>query len=213
MNKTLIIFTMLCTLGTPFKECNAHSSVPNCGDNYVRRSGEQGANKNESTACIGGTKYTLQLDEKHGRIVIMTNNGSPKTLHRFNRGLRPSLVGANGATAFLPIHLQPYIKRGILLYTSAIRSTSGDGGGQCGSGVEQHLHTLDIRQKHVRSVAHFLIVSCNEGIEMDNYDSNSGLGGIEITNNRLQINFLFYRGKSRYPKALVSDDLSKLDFL
>jgi hypothetical protein len=163
-------------------------------------------------ACQSGRTYELQYVKKSGRIVL-TADGKQHVLHRIPKGYDPSLVGADSAIGFLPDALQLYKAEQILLYTSSARTTSGTGGGQCGSGAEIYLNFLDVSATTPKLRSRILISSCERPIElMDQNISDGRLEGFSVVGNRLSLHFLFYEEQRGYPTATISSDFKKLVF-
>jgi hypothetical protein len=163
-----------------------------------------------SSICIGDRPFLLAY-KKHGHTISIRSSTGEKILHRIDNGYEPELVGADREIAFLPASLQPYGARQILLYTSAQRSTGGDGRGQCGSGVERFLHALDVSTKTPRLLSSVLIASCSKDIYL--YESESDADNFSIVDGQLRIKFLTYPGLDASPATgELSNDFKSLLF-
>lgn len=163
-----------------------------------------------SSICIGERPFLLAY-KKHGHTITIRSSTGEKILHRIDNGYEPERVGAEREIAFLPASVQPYGARNILLYTSAQRSTGGDGRGQCGSGVERFLHALDVSTKAPRLLSSVLIASCSKDIYL--YESESDEGNFWIIDGQLRIKFLNYPGQDASPATgLLSKDFKSLRF-
>jgi hypothetical protein len=132
-----------------------------------------------SGVCIRGKSYRLEYRQALKRIVLYIA-GRAFILHQIPAERDPKLVGADAIIGFLPDELQLYKKSGIAIYTSSIRTSSGTGGGQCGSGSEIFLNVLDTTRVRPHVVATILIGSCDRSIELDDQDIPAGkLGGYQ----------------------------------
>jgi hypothetical protein len=108
------------------------------------------------------TKIVLAVDKKEW------------VLQKISKGRYPDLVGADSVIGFLPDEFQLYKKSNILIYTSSIRTNSGSGGGQCGSGAEIFLNFLDMTGLRPHMVSSILIGSCDLSIELADQDISEG---------------------------------------
>jgi hypothetical protein len=167
----------------------------------------------ESTVCGPGGQYTLRYDVYSRTISVRDSSGWPVELEEVAHGLDPEFVGAATAIRFLPPRLQPYLNRSKLLYISALRSSAGDGGGQCGSGVEKYLNVLDVGGRP-RRTARVLITSCEQEIELAGMEmaGPDDLAGFAVHEDRLQVSFLSYGPREGSPVAMLSEDLLRLEF-
>ncbi len=165
-----------------------------------------------SIACLHGRSFKLVLNTK-ARRVFLIHKSLETTLHRIRPGFDPEVVGAGKFNAFLPEDLQPYLDKNILLYTTAVRTNGGNGGGQYGSGVEIFIHALDTRPVIPKTVSKILIGSCERTIELADFKmSLTELGDVSVVNNRLSLQFVNYGKRAGNLKALISIDYSRIDF-
>lgn len=108
---------------------------------------------------------------------------------------------------FLPEKLQIYKKNDVLVYVSSIRSSSGNGMGECGAGSEIYLDLIDISRKMPRLKSSILIGSCRESIELEEQEISKGkVGAITIVGNNLTSHFLNYKNMNGDPVAAISSD-------
>jgi hypothetical protein len=165
-----------------------------------------------SSACYKEQAYRLQYDRKAQKIVLWSEK-KRTVLHRIPGGYDPTLVGADEIIGFLPEALQPYVKENILLYISSIRTTNGDGGGQCGSGSEIYLNFLDVGSRSPKLRSSILIASCENTIELQDQNIPRGkFGEITVRDKKLVLHFLNYKNLEGYPTATVSSDFKRLEF-
>ncbi|XYJ11492.1 hypothetical protein ACSUZJ_05760 [Telluria sp. B2] len=159
-----------------------------------------------------GRVYRIRYVERRTRIELDVK-GKKTILHQIPKRFDPSLVGAEGFIGFLPEELQPYKGSGNLLYVSSIRTSGGNGGGQCGSGAEIFLNVLNVNAKIPRTQASVLIGSCEKSIELLDQDmSNDVLGAVAVGEGHLVLQFMSYEERSGYPIATLSNDLKNLRF-
>ena len=148
---------------------------------------------------------SLKYDQKK-RTVSLTANGRTIMIDRFLKNEGPELVGMEKFIRILPPGLQPYGDRGILLLNTARRSSSGDGGGQCGGGSEMHLHAVDLNKRPPRQVGKVLVGSCWEDLYPDETPTGpDDFSGYSVENGSLRIRFL---GRS----ARLAENLNELEF-
>lgn len=145
---------------------------------------------------------------------VTLHSGKRRTrLHKIPKGFEPEKIGAEGLIAFLPVEKQPYKNRDILLYTTAIRTNGGGGGGQCGSGAEIYLHVLNVRKKTPHVLSSTLIGSCSQSIELDEHDAGAKkFGALTVKDGRLGLKFLNYKSLEGSPTAFLAPDFKGLDF-
>lgn len=159
-----------------------------------------------------GKVYRIRYVERRTRIDLDVE-GEKIILHQIPKRFDPSLVGAERFIGFLPEELQPYKGSGNLLYVSSIRTSGGNGGGQCGSGAEIFLNVLNVKVKPPRTQASVLIGSCEKPIELLDQDmSNEVLGAVTVAEGHLVLQFMNYGELPGYPIATLSNDLKNLRF-
>ena len=160
-----------------------------------------------------GALLTLRYNNKSGKIILESPRGR-SILERIPRDYDPALTGADRYIGFLPVELQPYRRNRKLLYLSAIRSTGGNGGGECGAGSEIFLNVLDLANAHPQVMSRTLIGSCSKNIELSELSDPPGnLAGFSVADGRLHLDFLFYKEIEESLSALLSNDLKALEFL
>jgi len=209
MLHTLLLFSLLSLLtsseahasskGTKtHNQCNAKSLVP---DNRV-----------VSNLCVRGEIYRLFFDRNAGKIILVAKQHK-LTLQEILKGYDPSLVGADRFIGFLPDSLQPYLGKNMLLSVSAIRTSAGGGGGQCGAGAEIYLNVIDIAKPEPKLESKILIASCAESIELFDQDISSGaMNGISVVDDHLSLHFMNYKDFDGSPTATVAPDFTRLLF-
>ena len=88
--------------------------------------------------------------------------------------------------------LQPYKAENIVVYVSTIRTTGGNGRGQCGAGGEIYLNFLDLSPASPKVKSSILIGSCEKPIELvDQNLAESTLGDVSVVAGKLTLRFLF----------------------
>lgn len=144
-----------------------------------------------------GTYGRFFLHYAHGiSVVELRHAGRRITVLPIPSGYNPALVGAEKGNRFLPLSLQPYIGQGRLLLIVTRRTTGGDGGGQCGAGVEQYLKVVDVRASLPRIIASHLIESCAEGTELGSQGQDADpLPSLSVVGGRLRVRFLSYKNR------------------
>jgi hypothetical protein len=163
-------------------------------------------------ACIEGRTYQIKLVQGGSQIVVVSRKKAT-ILSKIPKGFDPTLVDADDLIGFLPDEFQPYKGKNTLVYLSSIRTTGGDGRGQCGSGVEIYLNFLDVAAGNPKLKSSILIGSCAKSIELLHQDlSHSKLGEIAVVEQKLSLKFLSYLDLEGYPVATISADFKKLEF-
>lgn len=162
--------------------------------------------------CIEGRIYQLKLAKANSQIVSVFGK-KVTVLSKIPKGFDPALVDADDLIGFLPDEFQAYKEKNTLVYISSIRTTGGDGRGQCGSGVEIYLNFLDVAHTTPKVKSSILIGSCTKPIELLHQDlSHSKLGEIAVVEQKLSLQFLSYLDLEGYPTATISSDFKTLEF-
>ncbi|MFC5479895.1 hypothetical protein [Massilia suwonensis] len=163
--------------------------------------------------CLNGLNYRIYYNKKTTSIVVKNKN-KEVTLQKIPKRYDPVIVGADTFIGFLPDKLQVYKDIGILAYISSIRTSGGDGKGQCGAGAEIFLNFLNIQHRMAPKVlSKILIGSCSESIEIMDQDLSSGiLGRLFVIDKKLSLQFMNYPEIEGYPTASISTDLKHLEF-
>lgn len=163
-------------------------------------------------ACLRGKVYRLEYDRKLRKILLFT--GRKKTiLQEISGKYDPALVGTEKLIGFLSDKLQVYRKSNVLLYTSAIRTNGGSGGGECGAGSEIYLNFLDLSTSSPQVKSKILIGSCDYSIELDEQDAFEGkIGDINVEGDKLFLHFLSYKKIQGSPTAIIAPDTKNLLF-
>ena len=208
--RKLILLSLACLLFKPALDANA-SVLPEDGKSTPSKS-TVAASRTVYPQKLHVGKHELSISYENNK-VMLKSDGADMILHKVSSGFEPSKVGAEQLNSFLPLELQAYKVRNILLYTTAIRSTGGNGSGQCGAGAEIRLHALDIGQSPPKVVSGVLIGSCLESIELADQDMNTlHLGALLVDGGRLRLKFLNYKTADGTPAAVLSKDLKHLQF-
>jgi hypothetical protein len=161
---------------------------------------------------VQGRVYLLKYIQEL-KIINLSVSGRNFGLQRMPQKRDVKLIGADAIIGFLPDELQLYKEAGILVYASAIRTSSGNGEGQCGSGAEVFLNFLDTMRNRPSVMSSILIGSCDRSIELDDQDISTGrLGNISKKDGKLHLHFLNYEKLEGSPTAVVASDLKKLIF-
>ena len=162
--------------------------------------------------CVGGRVYELKYVHGRGQIILRSARRE-SVLKKIPRGFDPSLVGGESLIGFLPDALQPYRTKNIVAYVSTIRSTGGNGRGQCGAGVEIYLNFLDLSLAFPKVKSSILIGSCEKPIELMEQDlSESALGDVSVVAGRLTLRFLSYPDLEGYPVCFCIARFQEADF-
>ena len=164
-------------------------------------------------ACLHGDRYKL---EYRRRKIALSSLAHTWILEKIPKDYDPALVGADEMIGFLPPSFQIYAARNILLYISSIRSSGGNGGGQCGSGSEIFLNVLDLSRTRPRVIARHLIESCKKSmsIRKTSEDGTSkSLGDIATRSGKVVITYGFHGDYEDDPIATLSDDFKRLKFV
>ena len=163
-----------------------------------------------SQLCHRGHVYSIVY--KANSVTLHSGKRGTR-LHKIPKGYEPEKIGAEGLIAFLPLEKQPYKDRDILLYTTAIRTKGGGGGGLCGSDAEFYLHALNLGKKTPHVLSSTLIGSCSQSIELDEYDAGAQrFGALTVNDGRLRLKFLNYKAIEGSPTAFLAPDFKGLDF-
>ncbi|MFT4256173.1 MAG: hypothetical protein QM599_04340 [Pseudoxanthomonas sp.] len=159
---------------------------------------------------LRGSEYRLRYDTKH-LLVILVANGKSHVIERIPRSLDPGLVDADGDIALLPVGLQPYLGDNKLLYVSIRRSSSGDGMGECGAGVEETLNVVDVASSP-RVISRILISSCLRNIALAGSETKeNNYAAFSVENGKLHVDFIHYQDQGKN-HSVLRDDLRGLDF-
>ena len=162
--------------------------------------------------CLSGEKLTLEYQRK-GRKVTLHVQGHPIVIEQFDKGYGPELIDMQGYVRFLPLAIQPYLANKIVLFNSVVRSTGGNGSGQCGSGYELFLNALKLSQSKPRVVGKVKIGSCTESIFPEGIDEGpADYSAYSVRDGKLIIKFFNYKSMDGSPTAALSKDFKQLEF-
>lgn len=211
MMRALLLFTLISyVLG--FRDVMAAQNVLRLTSKECKNGSERAFDHVVKTICNKDRMYQIFYNGKRGNIVVTTGRGTT-VLHNIPAERDPGLVGTDSIIGFLPDRLQPYKNQDILVYFSSIRTNSGGGGGQCGSGAETYLNFLDIGQSPPKVRSSLLVGSCNEPIEIVDQEMGQGkFGDISVVDQTLSLNFLFYRRLKGNTNGKVSSDFKRFLF-
>lgn len=171
-----------------------------------------------SSICLVGAdgaprEVRLTFDLKLAHLFLEVK-GKKRLLEATGRERNPALVGASRHIRFLPNRLQTYRSQGYVLFVSSRRSVSGDGSGQCGSGVEDYLNVLDFNAEPARVRAKFLIGSCIDDVELVDASNFEDFRSFWVEEGMLGMEFLSYDGRCEDRLAAVLEgDFRKLRFV
>lgn len=159
------------------------------------------------------SEVQLGFDLRNVRLFLKAH-GKRLLLEDIGRDFDPAKVGALGHVRFLPTRLQAYLSQGYLLFVSSRRSAGGDGGGQCGSGVEDYLNVLDVNVTPVRVKARFLIGSCIDDVDLVDVDKFEDFKSFWVADGLLNMQFLSYDARCEDKlRAVLDSDFRKLRFV
>jgi hypothetical protein len=207
-----IVQILLCLIFFPSQCVAAGNSANTLSERACVNSNSVLEKKLAEVACIEGETYKLKYDLKSRKVMLFFDHRK-MPLQQFSKGRDPALVGADKVIGFLPDRLQVYKKSNILLYISAIRTNSGGGGGQCGSGSEIFLNFLSVGKLEPSVSSRILIGSCDYSIELDNQSIPDGeVGEISVKGERILLHFLNYKDLNGSPSATVTPDRKNLVF-
>jgi len=164
-----------------------------------------------ASLCLPGK--TLKLDyQPKARTLAIAINGRAHRVERVARNYGPELIGMEKFIRFLPMELQPYLSRNVVLFDSVVRSSGGEGMGQCGSGAEKYLNAARINGTKVKVLGKVHVGSCFDSIEADGEAGNeTDFSAYSVQGGKLAIRFLFYRGLMT-PTGVLSSDFRQLEF-
>lgn len=159
-----------------------------------------------------GKTLTLDYREK-ARTVSIAIGGRSHRIERIDKNYGPELIGMEKHIRFLPLDLQPYLSRNVVLFNTVVRSSGGEGMGQCGSGAEEYLNAVSIDGARVKVLDKVHVGSCYESIYPDNEDGNeTDFSAYSVHDGRLAIKFLNYPEMKNSPTGILSKDFHRLEF-
>lgn len=165
-----------------------------------------------STVYSNGRTFNIHYDRRSLKIVLSVDQ-TKNILEKIPKRFDPELVGADEMIGFLPTSLQPYVNKDVLVYISTIRTSGGDGRGQCGAGVEMYMNFLDVSKRKPKQISRILIGSCNESIELKEINlSDKNFGEISVVDGKLSLRFLFYKKVEGKLVGVPSTDFRRLIF-
>lgn len=162
--------------------------------------------------CLPGAKLKLEYQRKNRKVALHIK-GRPIVIEKIEKGYGPELIDMQGYIRFLPLKVQPYLESKVVLFNSVVRSTGGNGGGQCGSGYELFLNALNLSQSKPRVVGKVKIGSCTESIFPEGIDEGpADYSAYSIRDGKLTIKFFNYKSMDGSPTAVLSKDFNQLEF-
>jgi hypothetical protein len=162
--------------------------------------------------CLPGKTLTLNYRER-ARSVSITIGGHSHRIERIDRNYGPELIGMEKHIRFLPLELQPYLSRNVVLFNTVVRSSGGEGMGQCGSGAEEYLNAVSIDGARIKVLGKVHVGSCYESIYLDNEEGKeTDFSAYSVRDGRLAIKFLSYPEMKNSPTGILSKDFRQLEF-
>ncbi len=161
---------------------------------------------------LPGKTLTLDYQEK-ARSVSIAVGGRSQRIERIDKNYGPELIGMEKHIRFLPLELQPYLSRNVVLFNTVVRSSGGEGMGQCGSGAEEYLNAASIDGVKIKVLGKVHVGSCYESIYPDNEDGKeTDFSAYSVQDGRLAIKFLNYPEMKNSPTGMLSKDFRRLEF-
>lgn len=201
-----VIFALLSMPGFAATDVAGLHACPGQASRPAKGSGHD----QPSQLCHRGHVYSIVY---MANSVTLHSGKRGTRLHKIPKGYEPEKIGAEGLIAFLPVEKQPYKDRDILLYTTAIRTKGGGGGGQCGSGAEIYLHALNLGKRPPHLLSSTLIGSCSQSIKLDEHDAGAKkFAALTVQDGRLGLKFLYYKSMEGSPTAFLAPDFKTLAF-
>lgn len=171
------------------------------------------ASRAAASLCLPGKSLSLEYHNVSRELSVRVN-GQQNKIERVEKGYSPDLIDMQEYVRFLPLELQPYLSGNVVLFNSVVRSTSGNGGGQCGSGYEMYLNALRVEKSGAKVVGKIKIGSCFESIFPIGIDEGpADYSAYSVKDGRLSIKFFNYKKMDGYPTAVVSQDFRQLEFI
>ncbi|MEY4766605.1 MAG: hypothetical protein RI907_3278 [Pseudomonadota bacterium] len=199
---------MLCLLGWA-PPCFAAQPDCKAADAAEPRRKGQG---HVSELCVDGAhgqnRVKLVYDPRGGEVVAWWGHQRLRVDH-FGKRFDPAWVGSEHKIRFLPMRLQPYRAQGVWLFTTSRRSTGGNGGGFCGSGVEDWLQVLQLSGARAAILARHPIASCLNGIELADAEPFGEFHAFWVQGGQLHMQFLFH---GQQPEGQLAAHLDAQDF-
>ena len=187
---------------------SAHAAEPN---DFGCISGTK-AQRPGTSLCLPGKTLTLDYRPK-ARTVSIEINGHSHLVERIDRNFGPELIGMEEYIRVLPLALQPYLSRNVILFNSVVRSSGGEGMGQCGSGAEVFVNALSITGAKVKVLGKVQVESCYRSIvPYKAEEEETGFSEYSVQDGRLAIRFRNYPDVEGRPTGLLSKDFRQLEF-
>lgn len=167
-----------------------------------------------ASLCLPGKTLTIDYRSK-ARTVSIAVNGRSHTLERIDRNYGPELIGMEKYIRFLPLALQPYLSRNVVLFNSVVRSSGGEGMGQCGSGAEVFVNALSIGGAEARVLGKVQVESCSRSIFLaatEDEEEYADLSAYSVQDGKLAINFRNYPEIEGRPTGILSNDFRQFEF-
>lgn len=165
-----------------------------------------------ASLCLPDRTLTLDYREKDRTVSIAIGSRSHR-IERLDKNYGPELIGMENHIRFLPLELQPYLSRNVVLFNTVVRSSGGEGMGQCGSGAEEYLNAASIDGTRIKVLGKVHVGSCHESIYPDNEDGKEAdFSAYSVQDGRLAIKFLSYPEMKNSPTGILSKDFRRLEF-
>lgn len=166
----------------------------------------------EISLCLPGKTLTLDYQAK-ARTISIKINGQSRTVERIDRNFGPELIGMEKYIRFLPLELQPYLSRNVVLFNSVVRSSGGEGMGQCGSGAEVFVNALSISGAKVKVLGKVQVESCARSIfPAATEGEETDFSAYSVQDGGLAVKFGNYPEIEGSPTGLLSKDFRQFEF-
>ncbi|KRC02738.1 hypothetical protein [Duganella sp. Root198D2] len=172
---------------------------------------QPGTQRPGASLCLPGKTLTIDYRSK-ARTVSITINGSSHVVERIDRNFGPELIGMELYIRFLPMELQPYLSRNVVLFNSVVRSSGGEGMGQCGSGGEVFVNAMSISGAKARVLGKVQVESCSLSIVPANMEQETAFSEYSVVDGRLAVSFRHYPEIEGRPTGVLSSDFRQFEF-
>lgn len=164
-----------------------------------------------ASLCLPGKVLQIGYLPK-ARTVSISINGRTQAVERIDMNYGPELIGMEKYIRFLPLPLQPYLSRDVVLFNSVVRSSGGDGMGQCGSGGEVFVNALSISGAKVKVLGKVQVESCSRSIVPDRSGNETAFSPYLVLDGRLAVRFSNYPEIEGSPTGILSRDFRQFEF-
>lgn len=122
-----------------------------------------------------------------------------KTVKILKKNTNPELIGAEDSLRF--VSRKSFEQEGVQYFgiITAERSSSNDGGGQCGAGEENYFISYKLTNKNkIQEIFRQLIYSCLSGMALDDGDGNNNDYSISTEGSNVVFRWLSFPGTENY---------------